>query len=84
MRGSLGWDIPSATATDAEQRIDTTVTGQRMYATGLMGLAAGFRYVHAAVEIQGGYQSAHATLWGTDTSVQGATITPAAAILGSF
>jgi hypothetical protein len=44
----------------------------------------GFRHLHAAVEVQAGYQHAQGTLWNVQTDVRGMSVSPAAALIGSF
>ncbi len=83
LRGSLGYVVP-AIAAGQETTVAGDIQGHRVYASGLMGFAFGFRHVHAAVEVQGGYQTASATLWGVDVNLKGLTVSPAAALLGSF
>jgi hypothetical protein len=64
--------------------LEGDIDGARTSVTALTGLALGFRYVHAAIEVQGGYQHAAGTLWDQDVSVSGFTLAPSAALLGKF
>ncbi len=84
LRGSIGYVLPSSAPGDAEATLSGDVDGHRVHASALTGLAIGFRHVHAAIELQGGWHDARGTLWGVDTKVQGFTLTPAAALIGSF
>lgn len=85
LRGSIGYVSPSPSpGVQTNSVVETDVSGNRFYVSALTGLAFGFRHVHAAVEIQGGYQEADATLWGAAVRVRGLALTPAAAVLGSF
>lgn len=56
----------------------------RFWGGGLVGLAAGFRRVHVAVEIAAAYQSVKGTYNGSSVSVQGLALTPATALWVTF
>ena len=60
------------------------VDAHRVMVAGLTGLAVGFRHFHAGVEVQGGYHDAQGALWGIDAEVKGFTLSPSAALLGTF
>ena len=79
LRGQVALNRPAPSAA-----LDGDIDAKRMYALGLTGLAVGFRHLHAAIEVQGGYQRAEGTLWDTDVKVEGATVSPAAALIGKF
>ncbi|MFW5740183.1 MAG: hypothetical protein ACOC1F_07440 [Myxococcota bacterium] len=79
LRGQVGYEGPEPAVP-----IDGDIDGRRVYVLGLMGLAVGFRHLHAAVEVHGGYQQAEGTLWDNDVDVSGASVSPAAALIGKF
>lgn len=79
LRGEVGYEAPAPA-----QSIVGDIDGERVYVVGLMGLAVGFRHLHAAIEVQGGYQQAKGKLWGTEVDVSGATVSPSAALIGKF
>ena len=79
LRGKVGYEAP-----EPALPIDGDIDGQRVFVTGLMGLAVGFRHLHAAIEVQAGYQHAEGTLWDTDVEVSGMSVSPAAALMGRF
>lgn len=56
----------------------------RAHAGGVVGLAAGFRHVHVAVELEAGYQSVRGTFNDTRVSLRGVTLAPATALLWTF
>ena len=77
--GSVGY-----VAAGPESTIDGDISGSRSYVMGLFGLAVGFRYLHASVELSGGYSLSKGTLWGTEVEVRGFSISPATALLFRF
>lgn len=79
LRGTISLAVP-----EPQLSLDGDVDARRLMVAGLAGLAVGFRHLHAGVELQGAYQDAKGSLWGTDVNVQGVTISPAAALIGSF
>ena len=79
LRGDVGYEGPAPALP-----IDGEIEGERPYVMGLMGIAVGFRHLHAGVEVQGGYSWAKGKLWGTEVEVHGATVSPAAALMGRF
>lgn len=79
LRGQVAYEAPQPATP-----IDGDIDGNRTFVLGLMGLAVGFRHLHAAIEVQAGYQRAEGTLWGTDVDVEGATVSPAAALIATF
>ncbi len=58
--------------------------GDRFYAGGVFGFAAGFRHVHVAMEISVAYQTVTGTYNGTSATVSGLTATPATALWFGF
>lgn len=60
------------------------VDASRLYALGVAGLGLGFRHLHAGLELQAGYQCARGSFWGTSHSVEAFSLSPAAALIGSF
>jgi len=79
LRGTVTLNVP-----EPQEPIDGDIDARRTSIAALTGLAVGFRYFHAAVEVQGAYQDARGSLWDTSVQVGGMTVSPAAAILGTF
>lgn len=79
LRGEVGYEAPAPA-----MPIDGDIDGRRVYVMGLTGIAVGFRHLHAAIEVQGGYQQAEGTLWDTDVDVSGVSLSPSAALVGRF
>ena len=79
LRGQVALNRP-----EPSPPLDGDIDARRYYALGLTGLAVGFRHLRAAIEVQGGYQRAEGALWETDVLVEGATVSPAAALIGKF
>jgi hypothetical protein len=84
LRGSVIYETPGAATGDPGLALNGDVDGRRVWGSALMGAAVGFRHVHAGIEVQGTYHDARGKLWGTDVSVQGFSLVPAAALLGTF
>jgi hypothetical protein len=84
LRGSVAYEVPAPATGGAATSISGDVEGRRMWASALTGIAIGFRHVHAGIELQGTYHDARGKLWGTDVTANGLSVTPAAALLGSF
>lgn len=84
LRGSVTYETPGIATGDTGTAIPGDVSGRRMWGAALTGIAVGFRHVHAGIEVQGAYHDARGTMWGTEVSVQGLSLTPAAALMGSF
>jgi hypothetical protein len=69
-----------------------SLSGDRFYGGGVVGFAAGFRHVHAALELDAAYQSVSgtfvqtvgATSYPTNASAQGFSLAPAGAIWFTF
>ena len=53
-------------------------------AGGVVGLAVGFRHVHAAIELETSYHVVKGTFGGTNVEVQGVTLAPAGGVLFTF
>jgi hypothetical protein len=65
-----------------------SLSGDRLYAAGVVGMAAGFRHIHAALELDAAYQTvngsfAEATTV-TNASVSGVSLVPAGALWFTF
>ena len=60
------------------------LSATRYYGSALVGLAAGFRYLHVALELDATYQTAHGRYNGTTVDVQGVALTPATAVWWQF
>ena len=61
-----------------------SLSATRFWGGGLVGLAAGFRHVHVALEADASYMSVTGDYLGLHASVAGVTITPAAGIWWDF
>ncbi|MFO0679810.1 MAG: hypothetical protein U0169_25015 [Polyangiaceae bacterium] len=64
--------------------VPASLTGDRFWGGGLVGVAAGFRRVHVAMELDVAYHSVSGNYAGTSASVGGLTVAPAAAVLVHF
>ena len=62
----------------------TKLSGQHVYFGGLVGMQVGFRYFHAAIEIDGAYHLAQGTFGDVDAKARDFAITPAGALILSF
>jgi hypothetical protein len=81
-----GFEKLAATATFPLETPARTgdLSATRWYVGPVMGLAVGFRHVHAAAEVSAYYQSTHATGLGVTATVRGVSLVPAAALTVSF
>ncbi len=61
-----------------------SLSANRLYGGAVVGLAAGFRHVHAALELDIAYQSVTGSLGETNVSVAGLSVAPAAAAWWTF
>jgi hypothetical protein len=61
-----------------------TLSADRIYGGAVVGLAAGFRHVHAALELDVAYQVVNGTFNATSVTIQGVSLAPAAALWWSF
>ena len=62
-----------------------TLSANRFFVGGLVGLAIGFRHVHVALELDANFESVSGTFGGSaQGSVQGATLVPASALWLDF
>ncbi|HTQ44045.1 MAG TPA: hypothetical protein VMI75_14905, partial [Polyangiaceae bacterium] len=61
-----------------------SLSATRFWAGGLVGLAAGFRHVHVALEADAAYMNVAGDYLGVHASVAGMSITPAAALWWDF
>jgi len=60
------------------------LSATRYYGSAVVGLAAGFRVLHVALELDATYQVAHGTYNDTTVDVEGIALTPAAAVWWQF
>ena len=84
-----GWDHTSIGSLSTEPGAVTvnapvSLSCDRFYGGGVVGLAAGFRHIHAALELDVAYQSVTGTFNGMSTSVQGLSMAPAGALWITF
>lgn len=61
-----------------------TLSANRFFVGGVVGLAIGFRHVHVALELDANFESVSGTFGGASGSVQGATLVPASAVWLDF
>lgn len=59
-------------------------SGDHVYGGGVLGMRAGFRHVHVAIELDAAYHYASGTIGASALSIQGFALTPAGAIVASF
>jgi len=62
----------------------TSLDLNHWHAGGVVGLALGFRHIHAAVELETGYHGIRGTSGDAKVEVQGVTLTPAGGLLFTF
>ncbi len=62
----------------------TKLAGQHLYFGGLVGMQVGFRYFHAAIELDGAYHLAHGTFGDVDATAHDFAITPSGALILSL
>jgi hypothetical protein len=60
------------------------LSATRVWGGGVLGLAAGFRHVHVAFELDASYASASGDVLGTHAKVDGVALTPASAVWWRF
>jgi hypothetical protein len=61
-----------------------TLSGDRISASGVVGIAIGFRHVHVALEMEAGYTYLWGSFGGVSARVDGVALTPAAGLLWDF
>jgi len=81
-----GWDHVDigSLSSDPSVKTVTSLSADRFYGGGVVGMAAGFRHVHGALELDVAYQSIRGTFDATNVTVQGLSIAPAAALWVTF
>jgi hypothetical protein len=87
--GRAGWDhtsIGSGAGGPGAGSLepDISLGADRFYGGGVVGLAAGFRHVHVALELDAAYQTVSGQWGGTGVTVQGFSVAPAAALWWTF
>jgi hypothetical protein len=60
------------------------LSATRFYGGGLLGLAAGFRHLHVALELDATYQTLAGSYFNTSVSVAGLSLVPAGALWVDF
>jgi hypothetical protein len=76
--------IPQYDGMTLPSTLSSAVSATRFYGGGLVGLAAGFRHVHVALEFDAAYQTVAGAFYSTSTTVSGLTLAPAAAVWVDF
>lgn len=79
-----GWDYINVSSASQEPQGTLGVSANRLYGAGVVGLAAGFRHVHVALELDVAYQSVVGSFDGSNVTVRGLSMAPAAALWFSF
>jgi hypothetical protein len=84
-----GWDHTIISSMSTEPDSDTVanpmnLSADRFYGSGVVGLAAGFRHVHVALELDAAYQTMQGTFNGSSVTAQGVSLAPAAALWWTF
>jgi hypothetical protein len=64
--------------------LNLSATATRWWAGGLVGLAAGFRHLHVALELDVSYANVSGDFGGAHAHIAGAAIAPAAALWWHF
>jgi len=85
-------DVSSLSTEPGTFPADESISGNRYYGGGGVGFAAGFRHIHAALELDAAYQSVSgtyasvvgSTTTDTNASVHGFSLTPGAAMWFTF
>ncbi len=84
-----GWDHTAISALTTQPGSPTVngpidLTADRFYGGGVVGMSAGFRHIHAALEFDAAYQSLHGNYNGTTVTLAGVSLAPAAALWFTF
>jgi len=84
-----GWDHVDIGALTTEPGAATvtspvTLSADRFYGAGVVGVAGGFRHVHVALELDVAYQEVHGTFNATTVSLAGVSMAPAGALWWTF
>ena len=61
-----------------------TLSGDRVFVGGLLGVAMGFRHVHVALELEADYATVWGSFGGVSARVDGLSLTPASAVWWDF
>lgn len=83
----VGWDHYTVRELRSEPKPPEpplSLDADRLFAGGLVGLSAGFRHLHAALELEASWQSIVGEYNGTRGHVGGLVLTPAAALFWTF
>jgi hypothetical protein len=82
-----GWEnatISALSSTPPAINTQVELTATRFYVGGLLGIAAGFRHVHVALELDASYQTVSGTYISAPVTVSGLTLAPGAALWVDF
>jgi hypothetical protein len=87
-----GWENASISALSstpqasagAAPNTQVELTATRFYAGGLAGVAAGFRHIHVALEMDASYETVSGTYVSAQVTVSGLTLAPGAALWVDF
>lgn len=83
-----GWDYTDISAVSTEPSSvlpgPLDLSADRFYGGGVVGMAAGFRHVHVALELDAAYQTVQGTFNATSVTVQGFSLAPAGAVWWTF
>ena len=75
---------PLSSETLPSGNLGPTLTGDRFSVGGLLGIAIGFRHIHVALELEADYAIITGSFGGVSGTVDGASLTPATALLWDF
>jgi hypothetical protein len=64
--------------------LEGSLSANRWYAGGIVGLGLGFRHLHGNLELDASYQDVRGTGMGYAFGAKGVTLTPAAALIATF
>jgi hypothetical protein len=84
-----GWDHTEISSVSTEPGAVTadepiTLSADRFFGAGVVGVAAGFRSLHGAIELDAAYQTVHGTFDGNTVTVSGLSVAPAGALWWDF
>lgn len=83
-----GWEHVAIATVTSEPRPalpgSITLSADRFYAGGVLGLAVGFRHVHVGLELNAAYSLVSGTYNANDVKVSGVALTPASAVWWTF
>ncbi len=76
--------IPQFDGLSAPTTLSSALSATRLYGGGVVGLAAGFRHLHVALEFDATYQTIAGSFYATHVTASGVSLVPAAALWVDF